>query len=106
MSDLNLNFDEIGRPIRINVGSDISLSSPTLILLPEIGNIRLIVDGVSIPSVDVVDGNDTYLANQYIEYFTKLGDLNYAGRWKSKAKLNFSTTDVRQTDYQKFRVLA
>jgi len=101
----NLNFDEVGQPIRVNVGSDISLASPTLILLPEVGNKKEIVEGVSIPAVDVVDGNDTYLANEYIEYYTKLGDLDYAGRWKSKAKLNFSTTDVMQTDYKKFRVL-
>jgi len=102
----NLNLNEIGQPIRINLGEDISLSTPTLILLPEVGNVKNITDGVTIPSSDVTVGDETLLANEYIEYFTKEKDLDYVGRWKFKAKLDFSTTDIRQTDFQKFRVLA
>lgn len=101
----NLNFNEVGSVIRVNAGEDISLSTPTLILLPEVGNQKDITDGVTIPNSDVTVGNETLFANEYIEYFTKLGDLDYTGRWKSKAKLDFSSTDIRQTDYQKFRVL-
>ena len=101
----NLNYNEVGQPIRINLGEDISLATPTLVLLPEIGNIKNLVDGVSIPASDVTVGGETLLANQYIEYYTRYGDLDYAGRWKYKAKLNFSSTDITQTDYQKFRVL-
>tara|TARA_R110000764_G_scaffold119036_3_gene206606 strand:- start:2141 stop:2455 length:315 start_codon:yes stop_codon:yes gene_type:complete len=102
----NLNYNEIGQPIRINLGEDISLATPTLILLPEVGNVKNIVTGVSIPTLDVTVGGETLLANQYIEYYTLSGDLDYAGRWKFKAKLEFTATDIRQTDYQKFRVLA
>ena len=102
----NLNYNEIGQPIRINLGEDISLATPTLILLPEVGNVKNIVTGVSIPTLDVTVGDETLLANQYIEYYTLSGDLDYAGRWKFKAKLEFTATDIRQTDYQKFRVLA
>jgi len=54
----------------------------------------------------VTVGNETLLANEYVEYFTKLEDLDYVGRWRFKTKLDFSSTDIRQTDYQKFRVLA
>ena len=102
----NLNFKEVGQPIRINLGEDISLSTPTLILQPEVGKTKNLTSGVTIPSVDVTVGDETLLAGEYIEYFTKDGDLDYTGRWKFKAKLNFSTTDIRQTDFQKFRVLA
>lgn len=102
----NLNLNEIGQPIRINLGEDISLSTPTLILLPEVGNQKNITDGVTIPNSDVTVGDETLLAGEYIEYFTKDKDLDYVGRWKFKAKLDFSSTDIRQTDYQKFRVLA
>lgn len=102
----NLNLNEIGQPIRINLGEDISLSTPTLILLPEVGNVKNITDGVTIPNTNVTVGDETLLANEYIEYFTKEKDLDYVGRWKFKAKLDFSTTDIRQTDFQKFRVLS
>ena len=102
----NLNYNEVGQPIRINLGEDISLSTPTLILLPEIGNEKEITVDVIIPDSDVTVGDETLLANEYIEYYTKDKDLDYVGRWKFKAKLDFSSTDIRQTDYQKFRVLA
>ena len=102
----NLNLNEVGQPIRINLSDDISLSTPTLILKPEIGITKEITDGVTIPAVNVTVGDETLLANEYIEYFTKDGDLDYVGRWIFKAKLDFSSTDIRQTDFQKFRVLA
>lgn len=102
----NLNHNEVGQPIRINLGVDISLATPTLILLPEVGNVKNITNDVSIPDSDVTVGDETLLAGQYIEYFTKYGDLDYTGRWKFKASLKFSSTDDRQTDYQRFRVLA
>ncbi len=101
-----MNFNEIGQPIRINLGEDISLSTPTLILLPEVGFQKNITDGVTIPAVAVTVGDETLEANEYIEYFTKAKDLDYVGRWKFKAKLECSSTDIKQTDYQKFRVLS
>ena len=102
----NLNHNEVGQPIRINLGEDITLATPTLILLPELGNRKDITDGVTIPNTDVTVGDETLLAGEYIEYFTKHKDLDYTGRWKFKAKLAFSSADIRQTDFQKFRVLA
>jgi len=101
----NLNFKEVGSIIRVNVGEDISGESPTLILLPEIGNRKEIVDGVTIPAVNVTADGIEYIANEYIEYTTLKDDLDYAGRWKKKAKIEFSSTLISQTDYVKFRVL-
>lgn len=102
----NLNYKEVGQPIRINLGEDITLATPTLILLPERGNEKVITDGVTIPTSNVTVGDETLLAGEYIEYYTKESDLDYVGRWKFKTKLNFSSTDIRQTDFQKFRVLS
>lgn len=101
----NFNFKEVGSVIRVNAGEDISLSTPTLILQPELGNTKNITDGVTIPAVPVTVGGETLNANEYIEYFTKYEDLDYVGRWKKKAKLDFNSTDIRQTDFQKFKVL-
>jgi len=101
----NLNFNEIGQIIRVNVGKDISLSTPTLILQPELGEVKEITTGVTIPNVQVVTDSETFEANEYIQYTTIIDDLDYAGRWKKKAKLEFSTSNIEQTDFQKFRVL-
>lgn len=103
---MSLNFNEVGQPIRINLGEDISLSTPTLILEPQLGEKKEITSGVTIPDVPVTIGATTLNANEYIEYFTKDGDLDFVGQWRFKAKLDFSSTDVRQTDYQRFTVLA
>lgn len=102
----NLNFKEVGQIIRVNVGEDISTSTPTLILQPEIGIKKEITDGVTIPNVTVETDIETFTADEYIEYTTTLSDLDYVGRWRKKAKLDFSATNIQQTDYLKFRVLA
>ncbi len=102
---MNLNFNEIGQIIRVNVGKDISLSTPTLILQPESGITKEITTGVTIPNVTVVTEAETFEANEYIEYTTIKDDLNYVGRWKKKAKLDFSSLNIEQTDFVKFRVL-
>lgn len=101
----NLNFNEIGQIIRVNVGEDISSSTPTLILQPEAGLEKEITSGVTIPNVQVVTDKETFEANEYIEYTTKDGDLDYVGRWKKKAKLEFSSSDIQQNNFVKFRVL-
>ena len=69
------------------------------------GNQKEITDGVTIPAVDITVGEDEFLANEYIEYSTLKGDLDYAGRWKKKGKFDFSSTLVTQTDFVNFRVL-
>ena len=106
MANINLNFNEIGSPIRVNVGYDITASTPTLILQPEIGETKLITTGVTIPGVTVETDLETFTSGEYIEYQTIDGDLDYIGRWRKKAKLDFSSTDIQQNDFTKFRVLA
>lgn len=102
---MNLNFNEVGQVIRVNIGSDISASTPTLILQPEQGNTKEITSGVTIPGVSVIEDGATFEANEYIEYTTIDKDLDYVGRWRKKAKLDFSSTNIEQTDFVKFRVL-
>lgn len=103
---MNLNFNEVGQVIRINVGKDISASTPTLVLQPEVGNTKLITSGVTIPTVQVEVNGVIFYPDEYIEYFTKDGDLDYVGRWKKRVKLDFSSTNIEKTDFVKFRVLS
>ena len=101
----NLNFNEIGSIIRVNLGYDITASTPKLILQPELGETKEISTGVTIPGVTVITDIETFTAGEYIEYLTIDGDLDYAGRWRKKAKLTFSSSDIQQNDFKKFRVL-
>ncbi len=102
----NLNNNEIGQVIRVNAGKDITSATITLILLPERGEKKEITTGITVGSVDFNAGGETYLANEYIEYTTVDEDLDYTGRWKKKIQMKFSASNVEQTDYEKFRVLA
>ncbi len=103
----NLNFNEIGSTIRVNLGYDITSSTPTLVMQPEVGlETKEITDGVTIPLTTVVTELETFNSGEYIEYKTIDGDLDYIGRWRKKAKLTFSASDIQQSNFEKFRVLA
>lgn len=103
MSDLNKG--EIGQPLRINFGEDISLATEALILSqPEIGTEKEFI--ATIPATPVTVNGVTFNANEYVEYTTlNKEDQDYVGRWRYKAKLTFSSTDIRQSNYFKYRVL-
>lgn len=105
----NLNFNEIGQVIRVQLGQDLTLVSPlptpTLLLQPENGETKEITAGVTIPTSSVTVGNETFEAYEYIEYTTIAKDLDYVGRWKKKYMLEFTTANIEQGDYEKFRVL-
>jgi hypothetical protein len=102
----NPNKGEIGAVIRVDAGEDISSATSVLIILePEVGTVKEFT--ATVPSSDITVDGATYTANEYAEYTTtSIDDLDYVGRWKKKLKENFSTTDIRQTNYVKFRVLS
>jgi len=102
----NLNKGEIGSIIRVIAGEDISNASSVLMILEsEVGQAKEFA--ATVPGVTVEVDNITYTANEYAEYTTTSEeDLDYVGRWRKKIKYTFSSTDVKQTNYQKFRVLA
>jgi len=104
MSDLNKG--EIGQPLVVNFGEDISLATAAIIdLEPEVGTLKEFV--ATIPATNfVVDGAILALANEYALYTTLTkDDLDYIGRVRMRAKLTFSSTDERKSNYVKFRVL-
>ena len=99
-----LNKGEIGQPLRVNIAQDISAATSAIILAePEIGTVKEFV--ATVPNASVTVNGVTLEANEYAEYFTTSEeDLDFTGRWRMKLKATFSATDVRQTDYVKFRV--
>jgi hypothetical protein len=102
----NFNKGEIGSIIRVDAGEDISTASSVLIILePELGLTKEFT--ATVPASTVTVDGITYTANEYAEYTTaSVEDLDYVGRWRKKIKSTFSSVDVRQTDYVKFRVLS
>jgi len=102
----DINKGEIGQPLRVNLGVDISTATEALIILePEIGVAKEFTATIPSSSVTLPDGT-VLNANEYAEYTTLTSDdLDYVGRWRMKLKATFSSTDVRQTNYVKFRVL-
>ena len=104
MSDLNKG--EIGQPLVVNFGEDISLATDSIIdFEPEVGNLKEFV--ATIPNTNLTIKGVTLIANEYVLYTTLTKeDLDYVGRVRMRAKLNFSSTDERKSSYVKFRVLA
>ena len=102
----DLNKGEIGQPLRINLGVDISLATEAIIVAqPEVGSTKEFV--ATIPAVNVTVDGVTLLANEYAEYTTlSEEDLDYEGRWRMRLKATFSSTNVPKTNFVKFRVLA
>ena len=102
----DLNKGEIGQPLRVNLGADISAAtSATILAQPEVGTEKEFI--ATIPAVPVTVDGVTLNANEYAEYTTLAAeDLDYAGRWRMKLKAEFASSDIRQTNYVKFRVLA
>ena len=100
------NKGEIGYPIRVNAGEDISSATSVVIILqPEAGTAKEFT--ATVPNVTVTFNGVTYTANEYAEYTTlKEDDLDYVGKWRKKAESTFSSTNIPQTNYVKFRVLA
>ena len=102
----DLNKGEIGQPLRVNLGEDISAATAAIILAqPEVGQLKEFT--ATVPNVNVTVDGVTLLANEYAEYTTlTVEDLDYIGRWRMKLKATFASDDIRQTNYQKFRVLS
>ena len=103
----DLNKGEIGQPLVVNFGEDISLATASIIdFEPEIGTKKEFTG--TIPATPfVVEGQTLANANEYVLYTTLTEeDLDYVGRVRMRAKLTFSSTDERKSNYVKFRVLA
>lgn len=104
----NLNKSEYGQTIHINFSEDISSATAfNFILEPKQGEKleKTAADGVVLGTSNVDVGDETYVANQYISYTVKEGDLDYAGQWRKKAEATMSATNKITTDYELFEVL-
>lgn len=100
----NINKNEYGQTLRVNLGEDISTATAyDFIIEPKYGE-KLEKTGV-LGTVNVVEGDETYLANQYLQYTIADGDIDQAGQWRMKGEADLSATSKVISDYKYFTVL-
>ena len=115
-----LNKYETGQIIRVDMGQDVSSNtSLQFIMQPKTGTpknnssnedypnsiVRTSSDGVVVGSSDIEVGDETYLANQYLEYTTLTDDLSQSGLWRVKGTATLSPTNTISGDYKLITVL-
>ncbi len=103
----NLNVNEYGDVLRINMGEDVSAATKlNFIFEPRLGDKKEIIAGVTVGTTDVTEDDETFLANQYLEYTTLDGDLDFEGQWRIKGEATMSATRKVISDYRTISVLA
>jgi len=105
----NLNKDEFGQVLRANIGLNVSVNiGLEFILEPRIGKAltKADVDGVTVGTNDVVVGDQTFMANEYIEYTTQDGDIDQSGVWRIKGAAQISSSVKAVGDYRRITVLS
>ena len=101
---MNLNNGEYGQTLRVNLGEDVSTATEySFILEPQYGE-KLEKTGI-LGTVNITEGDEDWLANEYIEYVTIVGDINKSGQWRKKGIATMSATETVNSDYDFFTVL-
>jgi len=99
-----MNVNEFGQTIRANIGEDVSsLTSYKMILEPELG-VEVEKDA-TLGTVNIVVGDETFIANRYVEYVVEEKVLDRKGQWRKKGKATSATQEI-SGNYQRFTVLA
>lgn len=104
----NLNKGEYGQKVYVNMGEDVSgASTITFILEPQSGEklTKQAADGVAVGASNVAYEDQTFIANEYLEYTIKDGDLTYAGTWRLKGECLLTSTNKVISDYSYIEVL-
>ena len=117
----SFNIFAYGPVIRANLRQDVSTNTGLeMTIQPEVGASKnalrvnnnkhrgaVVVNNpdVTVGTVDVVVGDETFLANEYLEYTIKADDLSKPGIWRVKGAADISATDRVIGDYVRFTVL-
>lgn len=102
---MTFNDGEYGSVLRVNLGTDISAgTSLTLYLQPRRGEEKEFTTNLVVGSSNVTVDDQSFLANQYLEYTLQDGDLDEAGQWRARGSAIVSG-ELIKSDYVKFTVL-
>ena len=114
-----LNKFEFGKVLRVNMGEAVNTNiGLKFILQPKTGTpknqvdseqyrnaiIRDNTEGVAVGTSNVIVGEDTFLANQYLTYTVKEDDLNIGGSWRMRGEAKLTATNNVISDYQRLTV--
>lgn len=115
------NKFEYGLVIRSNIGQDVLTNEGLeMTIQPEVGaSMNATANGFDIPvgaiivknplvTVGVVDvevGDETFLANEYLEYTIQPNDLSKSGIWRVKGSVDISSNNRAVSDFVRFTVL-
>ena len=105
---LELNEGETGQVLRVNLGEDISAATALgFTLQPKYGESieKTQLSGVSVGTSNVDVGDNTYLANQYLEYTIATDDLDFSGQFRMKGSATLSSSNKIISDYEYVTVL-
>ena len=84
--------EEYGQKVYVNIGQDISTATNLEIhLIPEMGEVKKRTATVGASNITVNDEN--FIANEYLEYTTVSGDIDYNGLWKARGFANITATN-------------
>ena len=103
-----LNVGEYGPILYVNLGeSALGASEYTVILEPQVGSAleRKTANGVALGTENVVIGDETYRANEYLTYPIQQGELDQSGKWRAKGLAQLATTNLLVGDYKKVTVM-
>ena len=103
-----LNKDEYGQTLTVGFDQDVSgATSLNFILEPRLGEKieRSASDGLVLGTVNIEVNDESFLANQYVQYTILEGDLDYAGTWRYKAEVQLNSTVKLVSDYHIVEVL-
>lgn len=101
MPDINLN--EYGQVIRVDLGQGLSSATNLIVILEPKQGEKLTKDG-TLGTSDIAVNDQTFLANQYIEYTTVEDDIIESGLYRIKGEATVGTARVIG-DYRKITVL-
>ena len=105
---LQLNQNEYGQVLRVDLGEDISSATDlSFTLQPKFGDSieKTDLTGVTVGTSNVEVGDSTYLANQYLEYTIEPTNLDFTGQFRMKGTATLSATNKVVSDFQYITVL-
>lgn len=116
-----MNRYEYGQVILAAMGEDVSTNTGLIFILqPESGTpensnnntdqprnslVRTQNEGVTVGTVDIFDGDQELLANEYLQYTVQKNDLSIAGQWRVKGEAQISATKKVSGNFKLITVL-
>jgi len=105
---MSLNKAEYGVSLYVDMGEDVSAATDyTFVLEPYIGDKqeKVVTDGVALGTVNITVDDTLHVANEYLTYTIKDGDLDQSGLWRIRGTATMTATKLIIGDYSHITVL-